>query len=304
MAVSRPNPVLAPLRRWVLYSRTNLAITIGGLLAVGWLLGQVFGQPLTPASSSAGTTSTPEKTSDSAVEGDVTFDLVEVTESLVSSKTVAWTRTSAPAVAMAYARNFVDTTSADQQWLDRLGQFTVSDPGDALLDARPPKPVVITGPTSSTQSEDGRRVTVRVPTQAGEMRLTAVLTEIGGHEQWRVNTPFPTLDLEKVVELPTVATTTSRSAGANTTSTSQYENGMPVYTPPRVTVPPLADSNDDERSSSGTDDSGSSSTPSAPLSADDEDDEAESGSAQLSDPTPVPGPIPIPDLDTPIPGER
>ncbi|MDV6305733.1 hypothetical protein R3P93_24520 [Rhodococcus cerastii] len=48
MSASGPNPVLAPIRRWVLYSRTHLAITVAGAVALLFAAGAVFGEPPPP----------------------------------------------------------------------------------------------------------------------------------------------------------------------------------------------------------------------------------------------------------------
>ena len=48
MSSSAANPVLAPIRRWVLYSRTNLTITIVSAFGVLFVAGAVFGQPPDP----------------------------------------------------------------------------------------------------------------------------------------------------------------------------------------------------------------------------------------------------------------
>ena len=49
MSSSTANPVLAPIRRWVLYSRTNLTITIVSAFGVLFVAGAVFGQSPTPS---------------------------------------------------------------------------------------------------------------------------------------------------------------------------------------------------------------------------------------------------------------
>ncbi|MEE2061588.1 hypothetical protein [Rhodococcus artemisiae] len=279
MTRSGPNPVLAPIRRWVLYSRINLVISVVGAITVLSLVGMVFGedpQPPTVGNTAADSTAATADTAGAAASGDViSHDLDEVSESAVVTKTASWTAASAPATAMAYAHAFVDTTLSDTEWTRALGRYTADTPADTTVAARPQTPVVITGPTLSTAvtgAAGAPSARVRVPTQAGDLSVSVVVDERpDGSQRWVVDTPLPTLDLSEVEKLavapaPTQVTTaprptstpTSTSAPAPTTSPSSSEPDTPESEPSR-TVDPA--------------------------------------------PVPVPGPIPIPELDTPIPGQ-
>ncbi|WP_326603279.1 hypothetical protein [Rhodococcus sp. PD04] len=272
MSRSGPNPVLAPVRRWVLYSRTNLAISVVGVVAVLSLVGMLVGeqpQPQTVEDTSAAGSETAAPTADV-----ISYELDEVSESQV----VATTAASAPATAMAYAHTFVDTTLSDTQWTSALGRYTVSEPGPSMVAARPRTPVVITGPTVSTLvagpagTQSSR---VLVPTQAGEMTVSVVVKELSdGTQRWVVDTPLPTLKLSEVED------TAPRSIAPTTTRTpTEAAKPRPTPTSPTTSIPQLT------------------SAPNEP--------EHEPTSSRSADPapTPVPGPIPIPDLDTPIPGQ-
>ncbi|MDV6297079.1 hypothetical protein OCS65_29675 (plasmid) [Rhodococcus aetherivorans] len=276
MSRSGPNPVLAPIRRWVLYSRTNLAISVVGVVAVLSLVGMLVGeqpQPQTVEDTSAAGPETAAATADA-----ISYNLDEVSESQVVATTAAQTAASAPATAMAYAHTFVDTTLSDTQWTSALGHYTVSEPGPSMVAARPRTPVVITGPTVSTLvagpagTQSSR---VLVPTQAGEMTVSVVVKELSdGTQRWVVDTPLPTLELSDVED------TAPRSTAPTTTPTpTEATTPRPTPTSPTTPTPQLT------------------SAPNEP--------EHEPTSSRSADPapTPVPGPIPIPDLDTPIPGQ-
>nr|CAR47821.1 putative transmembrane protein [Rhodococcus sp. PY11] len=278
MSRSGPNPVLAPVRRWVLYSRTNLAISVVGVVAVLSLVGMLVGeqpQPQTVEDTSATGPETAAATADA-----LTYELDEVSESQVVATTAAQTAASAPATAMAYAHTFVDTTLSDTQWTSALGRYTVSEPGPATVAARARTPVIITGPTVSipvagpagTQSSR-----VLVPTQTGEMTVSVVVKELSdGTQRWVVDTPLPTLELSDVDD-------TAPRSTAPTTTRAPTEATTPRPTPTSSLVP----------------------TP-QPTSAPNEPEQEPTPSRSAAPapvPVPVPGPIPIPELDTPIPGQ-
>lgn len=275
MSRSGPNPVLAPVRRWVLYSRTNLAISVVGVVAVLSLVGMLVGeqpQPQTVEDTSAAGSETAAATADA-----ISYELNEVSESQVVAATAAQTAASAPATAMAYAHTFVDTTLSDTQWTSALGHYTVSEPGPSMVAARPRTPVVITGPTVSTLvagpagTQSSR---VLVPTQAGEMTVSIVVKELSdGTQRWVVDTPLPTLELSDVED-------TAPRSTAPTTIRTPTEVTTPRPTPTSPTTP----------------------TPQLTSAPKPEHEPTSSRSADPA-PTPVPGPIPIPDLDTPIPGQ-
>ncbi|WP_338049268.1 hypothetical protein [Rhodococcus aetherivorans] len=260
----------------MLYSRTNLAISVVGVVAVLSLVGMLVGeqpQPQTVEDTSAAGPETAAATADA-----ISYNLDEVSESQVVATTAAQTAASAPATAMAYAHTFVDTTLSDTQWTSALGHYTVSEPGPSMVAARPRTPVVITGPTVSTLvagpagTQSSR---VLVPTQAGEMTVSVVVKELSdGTQRWVVDTPLPTLELSDVED------TAPRSTAPTTTPTpTEATTPRPTPTSPTTPTPQLT------------------SAPNEP--------EHEPTSSRSADPapTPVPGPIPIPDLDTPIPGQ-
>lgn len=280
MSMSGPNPVLAPIRRWVLYSRTHLAITVAGTIAALFAIGAVVGEdPTTPRTTQEATSITAEGATDAA--DTVTYELDEVSESLVAAKPASWASSTAPATAMAYAHTFVDTIPSDAMWAAKIGRYTTAEPGTAFLAARPRTPVVITGPTASTLSAgpEGTRVAkVSVPTQAGSLQISLRVDSSTAGQRWVVDTPLPTLEL---TELNKIAVDADRSTAPTTTST-------PAAVPTTTTTSPA-------------------STPPQPsFDLDEPAPELQESTASSSGagPVPVPGPIPIPELDTPIPGER
>lgn len=268
MSSSGPNPVLAPIRRWVLYSRTHLAITVAGVVALLFAAGAVFGETPPPraAAHEADAIAEPATPADS-----ISYDLDEVSESLVVAKSAAWAASSAPATAMAYAHAFVDTTASDSKWASAIGRYTVSKPGETVIAARPRNLVVITGPTVSTLTDgpNGKTAKVTVPTQAGDMQVSLSVEDVAGGKRWVVGTPLPTLDLTEVDKLaPATSTAAPRTAAPSSTAA------------PSTTEGPTFDL--------------------------DEPMDAPVKPGNTSNPTPVPGPIPIPipELDTPLPGAR
>ncbi|QSE86593.1 hypothetical protein [Rhodococcus koreensis] len=277
MSSSGPNPVLAPIRRWVLYSRTHLAITVAGTVALLFAAGAAFGENPPPRAVAHQAETTVESVT---LAETISYDLDEVSESLVAAKTTAWAASSAPATAMAYAHAFVDTTPSDAMWASTIGRHTADMPGEHVVAARPRTPVVITGPTVSTLTDgpDGERTArVTVPTQAGDLRITLTVDEVNGGKRWVVDTPLPTLDLSEV-ETMARATTTATPLTSTTPTTTAAE-----MTPPQPTST-----------------SSLSTTPQPMFDL----DEPATGPSRGNDPTPIPGPIPIPELDTPIPGGR
>ncbi|WP_032385500.1 hypothetical protein [Rhodococcoides fascians] len=281
MSMSGSNPVLTPIRRWVLYSRTHLAITVAASVAVLFGLGAVFGENTQPSTSAAATESSIATPNSGSTASVVTYDLDEVSESLVAVKSAAWASTKAPATAMAYAHTFVDTIPSDAMWSSSIGRYTTNKPDEDFLSARPRTPVVITGPTTSTlvDGSDGARIAqVIVPTQAGDLRISLRVVDGGANGQrWVVDTPLPTLDLSKldrVAETSILAPSTVESDGPPTSTT------VPVPTTQTSSPSPSYDLETPGLS------------PSAPASP----------PSTSVNPPPVPGPIPIPDLDTPLPG--
>ncbi|MET4614109.1 hypothetical protein ABIC28_005122 [Rhodococcus sp. PvR044] len=272
MSSSGPNPVLAPIRRWVLYSRTNLVISVVGVVAFLFAVGAVFGETPPPRAAAHTVDATAEPVTPAET---ISYDLEEVSESMVAGKTSAWVAASAPATAMAYATAFVDTTPSDTKWASTIGRYTAEKPGESFHEARPQTLVVITGPTVSTLvdgANGARGARVTVPTQAGYLQVTLTVDEVTGGKRWVVDTPLPTLDLSEVDKLaPATPTSSPRTSAAPTTT------AVPETTSPR--------------SSSAS----SSTTPQPPASPSRSNDPK---------PVPVPGPIPIPELDTPIPGGR
>jgi len=277
MSRSGPNPVLAPVRRWVLYSRTNLTVSVVGVVAVLSLVGMLVGEDPQPQPAEE-TAAAATETAAAATVDAISYELYEVSESQMVARTAAQATASAPATAMAYAHTFVDTTLSDTQWTTTLGHYTVSEPGPAMVAARPRTPVVITGPTVSTSvagSAGTQSARVLVPTQAGEMTVSVVVEELsGGTQRWVVDTPLPTLDLSDMEDLAPRTTTPAapRTSAEPTTP-------RPIPTPTQAPTPqPAFDPHQPEQ------------------------DPIPSPSVDPA-PVPVPGPIPIPDLDTPIPGQ-
>ncbi|WP_213578474.1 hypothetical protein [Rhodococcus sp. USK13] len=273
MARSAGNPVLAPLRRWVLYSRTNLTITVVSLLGVLFLAGAVFGESpnTTPRTGNQATGAGSDATTTAAPSEEISYDLVEVTESAVAGKTAAAVGKSAPETAMAYAHSYVDISTSNTEWRTKLAKYTADTPGDTIVAARPPLPVAITGPTTSeivTGSGGQRRAEVTISTQAGDLSLTVEVNDSPTGPKWKVQNPLPTLDLDEVGKLGTIPSLasgpapTARASTPTTTTPSAQPSRTPSVPEPDPTLPAVSE----------------------------------------PDPAPVPGPIPIPELDTPIPG--
>jgi len=261
----------------VLYSRTNLAVSVVGVVAVLSLVGMLFGED--PQSQTAEDTATPApETPPAATANAIRYNLDEVSESQVVATTAAQTAASAPATAMAYAHTFVDTTLSDTQWTTALGRYTVSKPGQSTVAARPRTPVIITGPTISTPvagPAGTQAARVHVPTQSGEMTISVVVKELSdGTQRWMVDAPLPTLDLSNVENTAPSPTT---PAAPQTSAESTAPRPTPT-SPPASTPQPTSAPNEPEQE------------PTPSRSAD-------------PAPVPVPGPIPIPELDTPIPGQ-
>lgn len=272
MSTNTANPVLAPIRRWVLYSRTNLTITIISAFAVLFVAGSLLGQSPTAAktASSANTTTTAAP----AVAGDLTHELTEVTESKIAGKSVAAVSENAPATAMTYAHIYVDRSLSNSEWKTKLGKHTAEAPGVTVVNARPLVAVAITGPTRSesvagTGGESA--VQVIVPTQAGNLRITLKPTESDKGSVWQVQSPLPTLDRSEVDKLDVPPLADAPTSKAQTTTSA-----------PKSTTSSAA--------ASATTTQAPSTTTTAPHT-----------SVEPA-PVPVPGPIPIPDLDTPLPG--
>ncbi|WP_225730964.1 MULTISPECIES: hypothetical protein [unclassified Nocardia] len=265
MTRSARNPVLAPLRRWVLYSRTNLAVTIIAILAVLILIGRLIGQSPTGTPNSAAPGPVAEAAPSTAAQS-LSYELAEVSETAVAAKPAQWATSSAPAAAMAYVHTYVDQSLTPTQWAAKLARFAAETPGDSFAAARPQVPVAITGPTHSELviGAAGARVAqVSVPTQAGTMKLTLKVVGGGGDRKWLVDAPLPTLDLAALAQL-SPGPSASRTA-APTTSPSRPTSSAPSSRPI---------------------------SPSSP-----------SGSPSPS-PGAQSGPIPNPELDTPLPGTR
>ncbi|MBT2266023.1 hypothetical protein [Rhodococcus erythropolis] len=271
MSSSTANPVLAPIRRWVLYSRTNLMITIASAFGVLFVAGAVFGQSPAPSNTASKIPASAASTTGaaSATPGDLSCELTEVTESSIAGKSIASVAESAPATAMAYAHVYVDQSLLNSEWKSKLGVHTAEAPGVTVVNARPLVPVAITGPTRSeivagTGGESA--VQVIVPTQAGNLRITLKASDTDKGSTWQVQTPLPTLDRSEIDKLGAPSLASAPTSEAPTTTTAPSSTTTSTTTPTSTT---------------------SAAFPSADLEP---------------APVPVPGPIPIPDLDTPIPG--
>ncbi|WP_307679488.1 hypothetical protein [Nocardia pseudovaccinii] len=259
--------MLAPIRRWVLYSRTNLVLTVAGIFLTLVVAGFFFGE-----SSSTTTISTTNTTSSPSSEPvqPISYELVEVSEASVAGRSSQWVTSSAPAAAMAYAHTYLDQSMTNANWTSTLARYTATAPGESFTAARPQAPVAITGPTRSrlVTSEGGTRLAqVSIPTQAGQLQITLKVTTSPTGPKWLVDNPLPTLDLSQVA--PRSGQPSTPRTGSGTTPAS-----------------PSAPSTRPTPTSSTT----TSSTPAPP-------------SSQQPQPVPPPpGPIPAPDLDTPLPG--
>ena len=259
----------------MLYSRTNLTITIVSAFGVLFVAGAVFGQSPTPSNTASKIPASIASTTGaaSATPGDLSYELTEVTESSIAGKSIASVAESAPATAMAYAHVYVDQSLSNSEWKTKLGVHTAEAPGVTVVNARPLVPVAITGPTRSeivagTGGESA--VQVIVPTQAGNLRITLKVSGTDKGSTWQVQNPLPTLDRSEIDKLGAPSLASEPTSEAPTTTTA-----------PKSTTSPSATSTTTPTSTSSV------AVPSADLEP---------------APVPVPGPIPIPDLDTPLPG--
>ncbi|MGW5150991.1 hypothetical protein [Rhodococcus koreensis] len=279
MARPAGNPVLAPIRRWVLYSRTNLTISVAAVLGVLFVAGAVFGESPTTVHTPSTVAAAGAQTTAAAPAEEVTYDLIEVTESAIAGNSADAVGKSAPTTAMAYAHAYVDISQSNTEWRTKLGRYTTDTPGETIVAARPQVPIAITGSTTSeivTGTGGERRAEVTIPTQAGELRVTVQVTESPNGAKWLVQNPFPTLDRDEVSKLGTAPSLASDAAA-------------PSRQPKSSTSATAADT-------SATDTTATTTSATVPKPSSDP------APAPVPAPVPVPGPIPIPELDTPIPG--
>lgn len=286
MAGSGPNPALAPIRRWVLYSRKNLVLSVLGVLVLLFGAGQLFGEAPSAAPARVATDAAPTtQTAGTATSQPLLDELPTVSDADAAAMTDTDIARSAPATAMAYARAFVDISAGDLVWAAAVADFGAGETAPAaLVGARPTTSVAITGPTSSTPVSVGvgapRQVRSTVPTDAGDLMITLVADDDAQVPRWVVDDPLPSLDLSLVAALPQIpeetaaATPTTPSPGSSPPATTS----APAFAPAPTTAPE-----------------------SAPPTAT-EEMPAPEPPARNPAPVPVPGPIPIPDLDTPLPG--
>ncbi|GAA3134267.1 hypothetical protein GCM10020255_008840 [Rhodococcus baikonurensis] len=190
------NPVLTPIRRWVLYSRTNLAISIVGVFAVLVILGQILGTPDTTPADSPSAAEPGREITDTAQPASAPHASEEVTQAHTAAMSSATVALSAQATAMTYAHRYTDHAANNDAWASALAALV---PDGALTPnfraARPAIAVAITGPTHTTTAPaDGpNAATVTVPTSAGTLKVHLVQSE-SGTRPWLVTTPLPTLD--------------------------------------------------------------------------------------------------------------
>nr|WP_218680790.1 hypothetical protein [Rhodococcus qingshengii] len=258
------NPVLTPIRRWVLYSRTNLAISTIGVFAGLVILGQILGSPetTTTVAELPSTAGSSHDITDTAQPASAPHASEEVTQAHTAAMSSADVASSAQATAMTYAHIYTDHAATADAWASALAVLV---PDGALTPnlraTRPTVAVAITGPTHTTTAPaDGpNATTVTVPTSAGALKVHLAQSE-SGTRPWLVTTPLPTLDTSSDnSELNATATPTTTASNSATTTTRDPQNSAPTtLQPPSTSQEPL--------------------------------------------PTPASGPIPIPDLDTPLPG--
>lgn len=230
------NPVLTPIRRWVLYSRTNLAISTIGVFAGLVVLGQILGSPetTTTAESPPAAESSLEIT-DTAQPASAPHASEEVTEARTAAMSSADVALSAQATAMTYAHLYTDHAASNDAWMSGLA---VMVPDGALTPnfraARPTIAVAITGPTHTTTAPaDGpNATTVTVPTSAGALKIHLAQSE-SGTRPWLVTTPLPTLDTGYGDSEPTAPTTTAPNS--TTTPRSTPKNPAPTTSQPPST---------------------------------------------------------------------
>ncbi|MEU6562554.1 hypothetical protein [Nocardia nova] len=236
MPRSTGNPVLAPIRRWILYSRTNLAVTVAVTFATLIALGLLFNQ-----SPSATTQSTDDPATSPTSEPvqPISYELVEVSEATVSGRSSQWVTSSAPAAAMAYAHTYIDQSLTDTSWTSTLARYTLTAPGDSFAAARPPSAVAITGPTTSrlvAGEGTARLAQVSIPTQAGPLQITVKVTASPSGPKWLVDNPLPTLDLSQIVPHDAHPTVPRSGSGASST-TSGASNTAPTAPAPSSAPP-------------------------------------------------------------------
>lgn len=256
------NPVLTPIRRWVLYSRTHLTISVVGAFAGLVVLGQILGSPETTTVEPPPDTGSSSEAISTTHTSSLPRPSEEVTQAQAAAMSSVDVAASAQATAMKYVHVYTDSAASDDAWSSRL---TLLVAGGALTpnfrDARPKVAVAITGPTHTTTAvADGpKAAAVSVPTSAGALKVHLAQSE-SGTRPWLVTTPLPTLDTGSDDSEPTATTvpTTTASHSATTATSTPQKPAPTTSQAPSTSQEPL--------------------------------------------PVPAPGLIPIPDLDTPLPG--
>ncbi|MGG7104831.1 hypothetical protein [Rhodococcus sp. 24CO] len=229
------NPVLTPIRRWVLYSRTNLAIAIAGVFAVLVILGQILGTPDTTTAESPPAAESGREITNTAQPASAPHASEEVTQAHTAAMSSADVALSAQATAMTYAHHYTDHAASNDAWASELAVLV---PDNALTPnfraARPTVAVAITGPTHTTTAPaDGpNATTVTVPTSAGALKVHLAQSE-SGTRPWLVTTPLPTLDTGYGDSEPAAPTTTAPNS--TTTPTSTPKNPAPTTSQPPST---------------------------------------------------------------------
>ena len=225
------NPVLAPIRRWVLYSRTHLALTVTALFATLLALGMLLGRSPSPATHSAAKATTSAAT---GMSQPISYELVEVGEAWISDRAPSWVTSSAPATAMAYLHTYIDQSLSQDDWLSALSHYTATAPGQSFTAARPRGPVAITGTTRSRLTAgpaDSRTAQVSIPTPIGPVQITVAVTPSGDGPRWRVADPLPTLDTSKI-------TPSTPSTGPDTTPATPSSTAPAIPAPGAATPSP------------------------------------------------------------------
>lgn len=181
----RGNPILAPIRRWVLWSRTRLAVTVAmvllALFVTGRVINTVYGEPPRPSPTAAGIDPTaapsslaPPSTSSSAAPRPVTNP--------------ATARTAPGTVATAWAWQWTDTTPADATWVAALQPLATSTmlSGIGATTLTATRPRTIDAPTGEPLAllDNPTQATATVPLVSG---AHLVLTVTSGADGWRVS---------------------------------------------------------------------------------------------------------------------
>jgi len=178
----RGNPILAPIRRWVLWSRARLLVSVAMVLltlfVAGRVINTVYGEPPRTPAAAAGTAPTAAPPSTPAPPS---------TSAPRPTTDPSTARTAPSTVATAWAWVWTDTTPADATWTARLQPLATS----ALLSGIGATTLTATRPRTSDAPAGDPLTLLNSPTQATatvalQSGAHLTLTVTSGADGWRV----------------------------------------------------------------------------------------------------------------------